>query len=105
MRHSWTFLTNHAHVWLLIAREPDLRLRDLAERVGITERAAHRIVHDLVDEGYLEVSREGRRNHYVAHGEGLMRHPVEQGVPVRRLLALLESAPRSRVAPEPEELR
>ena len=51
---DWTFLTNHAHVLLSISRDPDIRIRDLAERVGITERAAQRILTDLVEQGYLE---------------------------------------------------
>ena len=85
---AWTFLTNHAHVLVCIHRDPDARLRDLAEAVGITERAVHRIVHDLSEEGYLEVSREGRRNHYrVAAGQHL-RHPIEASSTVAMLLAL-----------------
>ena len=61
---QWTFLTNHAHALLSIARDPGLRLRDVAEQVGVTERAAQRIVSDLVDAGYLERLRDGRRNSY-----------------------------------------
>ena len=61
---EWTFLTNHAHALVCIARDPGLRLRDVAERVGVTERAAQRIVSELVDAGYLERLREGRRNSY-----------------------------------------
>jgi DNA-binding MarR family transcriptional regulator len=62
---SWTFLTNHAQVLLGIAQNPDIRLRDLAGRVGITERATQRIVVDLVEAGYVKRLRKGRRNHYV----------------------------------------
>ena len=87
--HHWTFLTNHAHVLLCLALEPDLRVRDLAERVGITERAVQRIVHDLADEGYLEITKEGRRNHYRVHTDQPMRHPVEAGATVRELLVLV----------------
>ena len=85
----WTFLTNHAHVWLCLARDPTLRLRDLAELVGITERAVHRIVHDLAEEGYVEVSREGRRNRYKVIPSGPMRHLVEGTAAVGDLLHLL----------------
>jgi len=85
----WTFLSNHAHVWLCLARDPDLRLRDLAVLVGITERAVHRIVHELAEEGYLEVTREGRRNHYAVVAQQPMRHPVEGQGTVGDLLHLL----------------
>ena len=61
---GWTFLTNHAHVLFCIAEDPEMRLRDVAARVGITERAVQRIVTDLEGEGYLTVSKEGRRNRY-----------------------------------------
>ena len=86
---GWTFLTNHAHVLLLISRDPDIRVRELAEQVGITERAAHRIVADLVDAGYLSRARVGRRNHYVVHPERPLRHPIERAHQVGELLEVL----------------
>jgi DNA-binding MarR family transcriptional regulator len=61
---TWSFLTNHARVLLCIADDPGVRLRELGDRVGITERAAHRIVDELVDAGYVDRARNGRRNHY-----------------------------------------
>jgi MarR family len=61
---TWSFLTNHARVLLCIARDPGVRLRELGDRVGITERAAHRIVDELVDAGYISRTRTGRRNRY-----------------------------------------
>ena len=73
----WTFFTNHGHVLLLLAREPDLVLRDVAARVGITERAAQRIVGDLEQAAYLTRERDGRRNHYVVHLDQPLRHPLE----------------------------
>lgn len=93
MTAHWTFLTNHAHVWLCLARNPDLRLRDLAEQVGITERAVHRIVHDLAEDGYVEVHREGRRNHYRLCTDRPMRHPVEGSATAKDLLHLLVDVP------------
>lgn len=90
---SWTFLTNHAHVLLCIARDPTVRLRDLAARVGITERAAQRIVTDLVKAGYVVRHRVGRRNHYEICSTRHMRHPVERHRQVSVLLALLEDGP------------
>ena len=62
--HQWSFLTNHAQVLLCVARDPDIRLREIAEEVGITERAIHRILGELETAGYLSRERDGRRNHY-----------------------------------------
>jgi DNA-binding IclR family transcriptional regulator len=86
---SWTFLTNHAHVLICIALDPDLRLRDVAGRVGITERATQRIVHDLVEGGYVTRRKVGRRNSYRLRLEQPMRHPVESGHAIRDLVAAL----------------
>ncbi len=86
---EWTFLSNHAHVLLCIAREPEIRLRDVAERVGITERAVQRIVADLEAGKYLERIRAGRRNRYVVHPELPLRHPVEAHRDVGALLTLV----------------
>jgi predicted ArsR family transcriptional regulator len=86
---SWTFLTNHAHVLLCLSRDPDVRLRDLAVLVGITERAVARILGELVDDGYVDVVKEGRRNHYQVNASRPLRHPVEEGVAVGDLVALI----------------
>jgi predicted transcriptional regulator len=86
---SWTFLTNHAHVLLCIARDPQLRLRDVATRVGITERAVQRIVADLSDAGYIEVFKEGRRNRYEVRNQRHLRHPVEEHRTVEDLIRLI----------------
>ena len=91
-QHAWTFLSNHAHVLICISDEPTLRLRDIAVRVGITERAVSRIVSDLADDGYVNVTREGRRNHYGVRRDLPLRHPVEAHRTVGDLLALGESA-------------
>lgn len=90
---NWTFLTNHAHVLNCIAADPDIRLRDVADRVGITERAAQLIVSDLVAGGYLTRTRVGRRNRYEVHREQPMRHPVEQDHEVGELLVALGFLP------------
>jgi DNA-binding MarR family transcriptional regulator len=87
---SWTFLTNHAHVLLCIASDPESRGRDIADRVGITERAAQAIVSDLVVAGYLTRTRVGRRNHYEVHPDLPLRHPIERARRVRELLRLVE---------------
>jgi DNA-binding MarR family transcriptional regulator len=85
----WTFLTNHAHVLVCIAEDSDTRLRDVAEKVGITERAAQRIVADLESEGYITTERIGRRNRYVVHTELSLRHPLEQHQSIGLLLRVL----------------
>lgn len=85
----WTFLTNHGHVFLCIAADPSIRLKDVAQKVGITERSAQRIVAELIAEGYLSQSRVGRRNEYVVHPDLPLRHPVERENEVGSLLGLL----------------
>ncbi|GAA3345008.1 MarR family transcriptional regulator [Amorphoplanes nipponensis] len=87
---DWTFLTNHAHVLLCVARDPGIRHRDLAERVGITERAVQRIVADLTEAGYLDSVREGRRNRYQLHPELPLRHPLERDHRIGEILAVLQ---------------
>lgn len=86
---GWTFLTNHAYVLLCVAADPDIRVRNLAERVGITERAAQRILSELVAEGYLDKERRGRRNSYTVHGDRPLRHPLQGDRTVGELLRLL----------------
>jgi DNA-binding Lrp family transcriptional regulator len=88
---DWTFFTNHAHVLLCVARDPGVRLRDVAQSVGITERAAQRIVADLVEAGYLERTREGRRNRYRLNADLPLRHPLEGGHQVGEVLSVLLS--------------
>src|SRR6185312_6066891 len=75
---SWLFLTNHAHVLLCIARDPQARTRDIADQVGITERATQRILADLVAEGYVTRAKIGRRNRYTVNRRGHLRHPIFQ---------------------------
>lgn len=93
----WTFLTNHAHVLLTIARDPQIRIRDVAARVGVTERAAQKIVADLVEAGYITRLRAGRRNSYTVATGRPLRHPLDSGHELDELLAVLvpESAARS----------
>jgi len=75
---TWTFLTNHAHVLLAIAATPDLRLRDIAERVDITERTATQIIADLEASGIVERQKRGRRNHYLVRPHHPLRHRLEE---------------------------
>ena len=92
----WTFLTNHAQVLLCIANDPDIRLRDVAATVGITERAAQRIVVDLAESGFLERERRGRRNRYLIIETTEMRHPAQEGYEIGELLDLLRHVRNSR---------
>lgn len=94
--HHWTFLTNHAHVLVLIEADPEIKLRDVAVRVGITERAVQRIVADLEAAGVLERTREGRRNRYTVYPKQPLRHPIEAHRTVGDLLALINSVSRGR---------
>jgi hypothetical protein len=84
----WTFLTNHAHVLLAIAADPEVRMRDVALRVGVTERAVQAIVADLVEAGYLTRDRVGRRNRYTVDPAGPFRHPAEADHRIGELLTL-----------------
>jgi predicted ArsR family transcriptional regulator len=97
---NWTLLTNHGHVMVYLSRHPEARLRDLAAEVDITERAAQRIVNELVEDGYLNKERVGRRNRYTLNREAPMRHPIERDYSVGEMLASLGGRPRSN---EPRE--
>ena len=91
----WTFLTNHAHVLLCLAADPAIRVRDVADDVGITERATLRILHDLVQAGYVSTERVGRRNRYRLRLDEPMRHPMERSRAVGMLVEALRG-PRTR---------
>jgi DNA-binding Lrp family transcriptional regulator len=93
---QWTFLSNHAHVLVCLARNPDTRLRDVAGHVGITERAVQKIVGDLEAAGILSRHRVGRRNRYRLHLDRPLRHPLEAHRSVRSLLELVSHEPGGR---------
>jgi hypothetical protein len=86
---GWDFLTNHAHVLLCVANDAGIRLRDIAAAVGITERGAHKILSELVDEGYVLRERHGRRNRYKVKPELPLRHPLVHDREVGDLLKVL----------------
>lgn len=90
---KWAFLTNHARVLICIAHDPGIRLREIGERVGITERAAHRIVADLATAGYITRRRIGRRNQYTIERSLPLRDPLASGESVGDLLAVLTRQP------------
>lgn len=87
--HRWTFLSNHAHVLICLAREPNMRLREVAERIGITERAVQNILLDLEREDLLRRYREGRRNTYELSLDQPLRHPIEKHRNVGDLVRLI----------------
>jgi predicted transcriptional regulator len=95
---AWTFVTSHTQVLLCIASDPDVRMRDVAATVGITERAAQRILADLVESGYVERTLVGRRNHYQVNETMMMRHASQEGHEIGGLLSLLKLESR----PDPE---
>lgn len=88
-RSRWTFLTNHAHVLISLARDPNQSLREVAIAVGITERATQGIVADLEAGGYLERRRVGRRNAYALHTDRPLRHALERSHAIGELLDVL----------------
>jgi DNA-binding Lrp family transcriptional regulator len=88
---GWTFLSNYSHVLICLARDPELRLRDVAERVKITERAVQRIVADLEAAGVITRSRDGRRNRYDINRDARLRHDIESHRTVGDLLAMVDA--------------
>jgi DNA-binding IclR family transcriptional regulator len=92
---AWTFLSNHTHVLVCIARDPAVTMREVAGQVGITERAVQRIVRDLVDGGYLTRHRQGRHNVYAVRAGRPLRHPLEAGTDLQDLLDVLRVAATS----------
>ena len=88
-REGWTFLTNHGHVLVCLASDPNILLRDVAARIGITERAVQQIVADLEGAGVITRARNGRRNMYALSREGTLRHPLEADVTVGELIDLI----------------
>lgn len=89
--NGWTFFTNHTHVLICLAREPELRLRDVAARVAITERAVQRIVSDLETAQILTRTRDGRRNRYEVHADQPLRHSVEAHCKVGDVLRMVKA--------------
>jgi predicted transcriptional regulator len=91
MARDWTFLSNHGHVLVCLAKDPHARTRDVAEAVGITERAVQQIVSDLVEQGYLLKERVGRRNHYTVVRRAHFRHDLESELTLGEFLDLVSA--------------
>lgn len=86
---DWTFLSNHGHVLLCLHSEPELPVKEIALRVGITERAVHRIISELAREGYIKKERIGRKNRYTLEPNKQLRHPIEAHTKIKALLNLI----------------
>ena len=95
VREIWTFLSNHGHALVCLATDPDIRLREVASEVGVTERCAQQIVNDLEASGVIQRTRTGRRNTYVVRRHARFRHPLESGLTVGEFVDLVIRA-RSR---------
>ncbi len=93
---SWTFLTNHAHVLLCLAESSSMRMREIAERVGITERAVQQIIADLDEAGYIDRVRDGRCNVYQVHLDKHLRHPIEEHRKIAGLVSFIHTKRRRR---------
>jgi len=91
---NWTFLSNHAHVLVCIAKNPDVRLSEVAELVGVRERTVHRIVHELIDAGYISIKKVGRNNVYSVDLEKPLRHPLEADHNIQAIVAPLLKKPK-----------
>lgn len=87
--HPFSLLTNHTHVLVLIAQKPDIRMREIASTIGITERAVQRIVDDLTTTGYIAVTKDGRRNRYEIQPESSLRHPLAKHRKIGELIRFL----------------
>ncbi|MGW1956951.1 helix-turn-helix transcriptional regulator [Streptomyces sp. NPDC001920] len=95
---GWTFITSHARVLAAIADKPNVRIRDIAARCRLTERAVARIISDLEQDGYLSRTRDGRTNTYRIEPDKVLRHPAEAGLTVASLLSLLVRDETERMA-------
>lgn len=90
---DWTYLSNHGHVLVALARDPQVRMRDVAAAVGITERAVQQIVADLVAQGHVAKTRDGRRNRYRVNRRARFRHDLERGITLGAFVDLVTDVP------------
>jgi len=88
---SWTVFTNHAHVMILLSQDPKMVLREVALKIGITERAVQKIVADLQESGFIVKEKKGRANHYKLIFDKPLRHPIEAHKKVKEVIELINS--------------
>jgi DNA-binding MarR family transcriptional regulator len=86
---DWTLLSHHAHILIALSRDPDYTFDQMAAILGITARTVSNLINDLVDEGYISKSRDGRNNHYEINRDAPLRHTTSQGKTVGQLIAAL----------------
>lgn len=89
IKKTWTFLTNHTHVLVVLSRNSEARIRDIADEVGITQRAVQRIIGELSRDGVLRIIKEGRRNSYHINLNTPLRHPLEKKHSLSELIELI----------------
>jgi predicted ArsR family transcriptional regulator len=94
---GWTFLTNHAHVLVLLSSHPSIVLREVAARIGITERAVQGIIHELEQDGFIVRQKVGRQNHYQVNGDKNLRHPIVEHCLVQEVLDLIARRKTSQI--------
>lgn len=90
---NWTFFSNYGHIMLILSQDPEARLRDIAERVGITERAVHRLISEMEHAGVLSRERQGRRTHYTIARDYRLRHPIENHRTIGDLIRMIWPEP------------
>ena len=88
--NNWTFLSNHGHVLVALSKDPTLRIRDLVDLIGITERSVRALVADLKEGGYIDIVKNGRRNQYRINEGMNFRHPAEATYQIRELLTIFK---------------
>ena len=88
---SWTFFTNYGHVIFLVAKNPEITLREIANKTGITERAVQRIISDLEKDGFLKISKIGRQNSYKIMGKKHLKHTIEKNCRIDEVVTLINS--------------
>lgn len=98
--HQWTFFSNHAHVMICLARNPEQPLREVALAVGITERAVQRIISELEAAGYLKREKVGRQNTYTLHRDLKLRHALEENSTIGELLEVVIGIGIARTTPQ-----
>lgn len=95
---EWTFFSHYAHVLICLAENPRIRLRDLADRIGVTERTAMRLIDRLDRAGVVRRTRHGRRNYYEIDTRGVLQHPIEPACTVEHLLRVVMQAGEEQAA-------
>ena len=89
---NWTFFTNHGHVLFVLAQFPDLTIREISFKVGITQRQTQKIIAELIEGNFIQVTKIGRNNHYKVNGKKRLRHPIEEKCQIKQLVGVITEA-------------